>query len=69
MDSEKQGLLDTLQAVISCACAGREVDGSECIDSMAISTYADAIMLLAQYGRVEITAALGRRVIGKLVIK
>lgn len=51
-------LLDTLDAVIWQSC---EEAGS--LDSFAISSYADGLLLLAEYGRVRITMQRGRRVI------
>ena len=52
-------LLDTLADVIGQACDGP--DGV--LDSMALSAYADGLWVLADFGRVHITEARGRRVI------
>ena len=56
-------LLDMLADVIGQACYR---DGG-LLDSMAISAYADALRLLAEYGRVEIIKDVGRRVIARWV--
>lgn len=57
-EAEKQ-LLDALEDVINQACT--DSDGE--LDSMALTAYADAMRLLADYGRIEVTADRGRRVI------
>lgn len=51
-------LLEVLEDVIWQACYA-----DDHFDSMALTAYADAIRLLAAYGRVVITKDVGRRVI------
>lgn len=59
---------DLLLEVILQACGKRDCPHSEWyLDSMALSTYADAIRFLAKRKRVEIINEGGRRVIAKMV--
>ena len=58
----KEELVLALHDVIWQACG--DDDGS--VDSRAISTYAEAMRLLARLGLLEIESEYGRRVIGKL---
>lgn len=53
---------ELLDAVIDCVAQGCTVENGE-LDSMALSTYRDALLLLARYGRVVIDQQVGRRVI------
>ena len=56
-------LLEYVESAVIQGCYGP--DGI--LDSMAISTWADGLRLLAAHGRVEIIEEHGRRVIAKLV--
>lgn len=56
-------LLEYVESAVTQACYGS--DGM--LDSMAISTWAEGIRLLAAHGRVVITEEYGRRVIARLV--
>jgi len=56
-------VLDALQDVIDQACSSTEDFN---IDSMAITSYANAMRLLAKYDRMEIEVDVFRRVIGKM---
>lgn len=62
-EKEKE-LLDALEDIVNQACG---VSGSDTLDSMAITAYASAIQLLAEYGRVKIQTEAGRRVIAEWV--
>lgn len=64
-ENEKE-LLDCLYSVIEQACPSL---GGACddFDSMALSAYAQALHLLADYEMVKIVAEEGRRVIAKAV--
>lgn len=55
-------LLEYVESAVIQACAL----GDGVLDSMAISTWADGIRLLAAHGRVDITEEYGRRVIAKV---
>jgi len=56
-------LLDALEDMVNQACS---VD-DRTLDSRALSAYAHGIRVLADYGRIRITAEYGRRVIGEWV--
>ncbi len=60
-DKEKE-LLEALECTVNQACGM-----DDCIDSMAITAYAEGMRLLAEYGRIKITGDVGRRVIGEWV--
>lgn len=53
---------DLLDAVAYCVAQGCEGENGE-LDSMALSTYRDALVLLAGHGRVVIDQQVGRRII------
>lgn len=58
---ERNELLDTISDTLAQACGQR--DGT--LDSLALTAYADAMKLLARYGRLTIDAESGRRVIAR----
>ena len=62
-DKAIEELLDVLEWTLWQACGPRRKDDAQEMDSMALSSYADGIRLLAAYGRVTITEEAGRRVI------
>jgi len=58
--------LETLMDVVNQACSVRDCEHSPYyLDSMALSSYADALRYLERHGMVEVTSSGGRRVIGK----
>lgn len=57
------GLLDILHDVIKTACT----DTDDKLDSMAMTSYAEAMRLLAEHGRIKIKSEYGRRVIAENV--
>jgi len=59
---ELQEMVDLIRDAVAQAC-----DNSGVLDSMAISTWADAMRLLARHGRLVIDDDKGRRVIGRWV--
>jgi hypothetical protein len=59
----EEHLLDFVEGSVVQGCFGD--DGL--LDSMAISTWADGIRLLAEHGRAEIIEEHGRRVIARLI--
>jgi len=61
-DKEKE-LLDALEGMVNHACLGM----GNILDSMSVTAYADAMRLLAEYGRIKITGESGKRVIGEWV--
>lgn len=64
LQSEVQSLLDLIEDLTIQGCS---VDEGGTVDSMALSTYAEALRLLAEKGRYEIVSEHGRRVIAKRV--
>lgn len=58
---DQMNALDALQEMVAQHCA--QPDGT--LDSMALSANTDAMRILEQYGKLIITSALGRRVIGR----
>lgn len=62
---EREQLIELLLDVISAACTVKCEDGFV-LDSMEISSYADAIIMLNKLGKVEITYQKNDRVIAKL---
>ena len=54
--------LDLLFEVVYQACAVPPYGVDDCLDSMAMRTYADAMHYLAKCGRLKITKEVGRRV-------
>ena len=54
--------LDLLFEVVYQACAVHPYGVQDCLDSMAMRTYADAMHYLAKCGRLKITKEVGRRV-------
>jgi hypothetical protein len=65
--AERDELLDALEDVTNQACFIKDPVHGECLDSGALSAYADALNMLAKYGIVEIIEAHGRRVTAKKV--
>jgi hypothetical protein len=63
-DDEKELLISFLEDAIIDACYYEPDTGL--LDSMCISSYAEALRYLAKEGRVEIIQDRGRRVIAKL---
>lgn len=64
--AEIDELLNALEDTIAQACWIENVPGSEAqLDSMALSSYATAMRLLAHYGRIVILHQYGRRVIAR----
>lgn len=59
LTEERDELLDAVADCVNQSCGGENGE----LDSMALSTYRDAILLLARYGRVDIDQQVGRRVI------
>jgi hypothetical protein len=57
----EQALVDTIENMVLQSCL--RTDGL--IDSMAITAYAEAMDILADYGKIEITSSCGRRVIAR----
>lgn len=62
-EKEKE-LLNALEDMVNQACG---ISHSDALDSMALTAYANAMRLLAEYGRIKIKREYGRRVIGKWV--
>lgn len=62
-EKEKE-LLDALEDVVNQACLFDDI-----LDSGALTANANAMRLLADYGRIKIKRECGRRVIGKWVKK
>jgi hypothetical protein len=61
---EREPLVDIIEDLVQQACwLPAEGDRPAMLDSMALSTYANAIRFLANEGRVTITSEYGRRVI------
>jgi len=60
---EEENMLESMLDFILQACS---VDGG-LLDSMGISTYADGIKTLAEYGKVKILEERGRRIIAKII--
>jgi hypothetical protein len=61
---EREPLIDIIEDLVKQACwLPAELDRPAMLDSMALSTYANAIRFLANEGRVTITHEYGRRVI------
>lgn len=60
---ERNEILDALCDAIAQACEQRSGE----LDSYALTAYANALRLLSRYGRVVITADVGRRVIARFV--
>ena len=58
-------LLDALQEMVAQHCESTEAQCT--LDSCAISSNADAMRILAKYGRLKIEREFGRRVIGRLM--
>lgn len=58
---QREELIDALADCVAQSCT---TDDGE-LDSMALSTYADALRLLQKWGRVEVTSEYGRRVIAR----
>ena len=54
--------LDLLFEMVYQACAVHPYGVDDCLDSMALRTYADAMHYLAKCGRLKITKEVGRRV-------
>ena len=63
MNETENELLNALEDVLAQACLD---DEGLFFDSMALSSYADGLHVLAKYGRIEITKEMGRRVIARL---
>jgi hypothetical protein len=61
MSAELIEATDLIAELVGQQCAN--LDGT--LDSMAISTYAEALRFLAKMSRVEITAEHGRRVLAR----
>jgi hypothetical protein len=66
LQREKGELVAALEGAMVQACMSHE-PGSEEIDSMALSYYAQALRLLSKLGRFNIEHEAGRRVIGHFV--
>ena len=64
---QEKELLEVLDDVISQACYVSN-DNGYYLDSMALSSYAWGMRILAEYGCIEITSELGRRVISADVV-
>jgi hypothetical protein len=62
MKKTEFALLDALEDVINQACLQ---DDNRTLDSMALSSYAHGLHILADFNRVEIISEAGRRVIAK----
>lgn len=67
MDKRIYELLDALEDVVIQGCQLRRKDGEEILDSMAIRAYANALHILARYGRAKILSEAGTRVIARTV--
>lgn len=64
---EREPLVDMIEDLVKQACwLPAEGTRPAVLDSMALSTYANAIRFLADEGRCTITAHYGRRVIATL---
>ena len=61
LTEERDDLLDIVAECVSQAC---EDDTGE-LDSMAISTWRDALLLMEKNGRVEVSLRAGRRIIAR----
>jgi hypothetical protein len=61
-DDQIANLVDVLFETISQAC---EIENGGLFDSMALSAYASAMRLLADYGKMEIVEEAGRRVVAR----
>jgi len=63
-----QECLETLEDTIVQCCTDESVKNSSTprLDSMALSSYADALRFLAKHSRVSIVSEYGRRVIASL---
>lgn len=59
---ELEAIFDALEEVLSSACGIMNDSHKIEYDSMAISSYADALRILHKYGRVRITEEAGRQV-------
>lgn len=64
---EREPLIDIIEDLVQQACwLPAEGDRPAMLDSMALSTYANAIRFLANEGRCTITHEVGRRVIATM---
>lgn len=64
LQAEVNDMLDLIEDLTIQGCS---IDAEGLVDSMALSTYAESLRLLAEKGRYEIVAEYGRRVIAKRV--
>lgn len=64
---EEENCLDLLMEVVNQACGVNDTDADMGyhLDSMALSTYADALRYLERQGKVEILLQQGKRVIAR----
>lgn len=61
--SEREELLDVLEDVLCQACG---TDKEDELDSMALTSYARGLRLLAKYKKIKITSEYGKSVIAKI---
>ena len=66
MNREVYRLLDALEDVLIQACR-RQENGGEILDSLTIRAYANALRILAEYGRVIILSRTGERILARPV--
>ena len=67
LTEREQELLEALEDVVHQACWFEPPQGGGYLDSSALSSYACAMRLLAEYGRIKIDRESGRRVIGNWI--
>lgn len=59
--------LDVLSDMVEQACLVKTLEKYNYYGSFALTAYSNAMLLLSKYGRFEIDAVEGRRIMGKLI--